>query len=213
MIATNQPAARYRIGPIRGFGSLIREFVRAVTFLAAHVGIKVDSDDITSATATIDGIRARFASSAASAADRPLHVAASGLVTPGRICGAMPAIVTTPIDDSPAPTLTLTGTGTEYVIATVLATADVSTLDGNDFTRPAMTGVSAALSVTGTLPTADDLVDTPAAGFVSFKIHLATFVDGVKTAQNGYGPITGYLQDNYDGTGECLLVLIYPGES
>lgn len=150
---------------------------------------------------------------AAPASLRPLHVTRTGIVIPGRICGAMPVIDVTPIDDSPAPALELSGEGTEYVIATVVAVATVSVLDGNSMTLPALTGVTVTLSVTTTLPTADNLVSTPSGGYVTFIVHLATFVDGVKTAQNGWGPIGGYLQDLYTGTGACLLVLLYPGES
>ena len=55
------------------------------------------------------------------------------------------------------------------------------------------------------LPTGADLVNNTG----SFILLLATFVDGVKTLQNGQGPVGAILQDNLDGSGDALLVITF----
>jgi len=125
------------------------------------------------------------------------------LVKPSTVLGAMPTIGGTPLDDDPAPELTVSGSGTRYAVLNISGTPSTTTLDGRDFFHPTMSSIAVTITETGTAPVAGDLLD--ASG--SFKALLATFQDGVKTAQNYIGPLTGYVQDQLDGSGEGLLVL------
>ena len=135
--------------------------------------------------------------------DHGLNVNANGTVTPSTIAGVVPTIGGDPINGTYTP-LTI-GSGTKHVIATITGTFVTSTLDSRVFVSPAMTGIAVALSVTTTLPTGADLVNNTG----SFILLLATFVDGVKTLQNGQGPVGAVLQDNLDGSGDALLVVTF----
>ena len=98
--------------------------------------------------------------------------------------------------------------------ATITGTASVTTLDSRDYFNKAMSSIAVAISVTTTAPTPTDLEQTPGDGnTATFIHHLATFVDGVKTAQNGYGPLTGEVHDDLSGDGTGTLVLVFPGSS
>ena len=134
-----------------------------------------------------------------------LDVAAAGTVTAATILGVMPTIGGDPIDD--AYTALTISSGTRYVIATVTGTPVTTTLSGRVFFGPAMTSISVAITETGTAPDSGDLSGSDG----TFAFLLATFVDGVKTAQNGHGPITGFVQDHLDGSGNGTLILTYAG--
>lgn len=135
--------------------------------------------------------------------ERPgLYVSVSGLtvkVVAATICGVMPTISTTPLSDSPAPTLTITGEGTEYLIATITGTYDVS---DSIFVRPAFTSItSVVISVSTTEPDEQELRTDGV-----HTLRIATFIDGVKTNQNGYGPISYCLQDQFNEAAAAMLV-------
>lgn len=138
-------------------------------------------------------------SGSGSTSEQGLDCLADGRVVAATILGVMPTIGGDRIDGSYTP-LTI-GSGTKYIIATVTGTPDTTTLSGRVFFHPAMSSISVAISVTATAPTAGDLTSTSG----TFKIHLATFVDGRRTAQNGHGPITGFVQDQLDGSGYGTL--------
>ena len=120
-------------------------------------------------------------------------------VVPSTICGVMPKIGTTPLSSSPTPTLTITGTGTEYIVATITGTYTVT---DSILVHPAFAAItSVVLSVSSTEPDEQDLR--------SDGVHtllLATFVDAVKTVQNGYGPVAYYLQDSWTEDAEAMLI-------
>jgi len=133
--------------------------------------------------------------------DHGLSVNANGTVTPSTIAGVVPTIAGDPINGAYTPLVI--GSGTVHVVALITGTFAVSTLDSRDFVSPVMTGVAVAIVTTGTLPTGDDLVNTTG----DFVLLLATFVDGVKTLQNGHGPMGALLQDALDGSGTAQLIV------
>lgn len=137
----------------------------------------------------------------------PLNVDENGVVTPGTIGGVMPTISGTALDDATPPVLTIGSSGTKYVIANITGTFSSSTLGSATFIGAAMSSISVTITVTSTALTDADARSTSG----SFKLLLATFQDGVKTAQNGYGPLGIYIQDALNGSGTGLLVVTYPG--
>jgi hypothetical protein len=139
-----------------------------------------------------------------SSATKGLEVNADGTILAASIGGAMPTIGGTAIDAGYTP-LTI-GSGTKYVVATISCTFTTVTLAGRVFVSPVPTGLSVSIAVTGTAPTSADLISTTG----TFKLLLASFKDGVKTAQNGHGPLVLYLQDDLMGTGSAMLIVQYP---
>jgi len=130
-----------------------------------------------------------------------LFVRTNGSVVPSTIGGVMPTIGGTALDAGTPPTLSLSGSGTEYVIATISGTVIKTTLSGRDFFHP-MTDITVALSVTTTAITSGDSFKDAS----PFKLLLATFVDGVKTAQIGRGPISLTWNDDLTGAGSAQMV-------
>jgi hypothetical protein len=127
------------------------------------------------------------------------------VVEPGTVLGAMPTIGGTALSAGTPPQLTITQSGTRYVVLNINGTPDTTTLDGQVFFHPAMSGIAVTITVETTSPTAADLISN----IGDFEVLLATYVDGIKTSQNGYGPITGHVQDMLDGSGDGLLELTY----
>lgn len=138
---------------------------------------------------------------------KPLNVSISGRVIAGTVGGIMPTISGTPLDDSPAPLLTIPTSGTQYVRLNISGTLSKQTYSGSSFVTSAFTALTATITVTTTAPSISDSSSTTG----SYKIYLATFVDGLKTLQNGYGPIGLTIQDKLDGSGTGILVTNYPG--
>lgn len=126
-------------------------------------------------------------------------------VYPATVLGEMPTIGGTPLDDGTAPTLTVASSGTRYVVLNISGTPATTTLSGRVFFHPAMSSITVTVTVETSAPTNADLIDSGG----SFKVLLATFEDGILTSQNGYGPITGYVQDQLDGSGDGYLLLTY----
>lgn len=133
----------------------------------------------------------------------PLHVSLDGRVKPGTIGNVMPEISGVPLDDDHPRALNIPSSGTRYVVIEVTGTLNKQFNGGAIFCAAAMTEVSVVIKLSTTRPTDEDLVSTEG----SFKIPLATFVDGAKTAQNGHGPITLLIQDKLDGSGTGVLVV------
>lgn len=126
-------------------------------------------------------------------------------VYPATVLGQMPTIGGTPLDDGTAPTLSVASSGTRYVVLNISGTPVTTTLSSRVFFHPSMTGVAVTVTVETSAPTNADLMDSGG----SFKVLLATIEDGILTSQNGYGPITGYVQDQLDGSGDGYLYLTY----
>lgn len=125
-------------------------------------------------------------------ASAPFYVRSDGSVVPGTIGGVTPTIGGDDIDDSPPPTLSISGSGTDYVVATISLTLEV---DAGVYVEGYSAISSIVLTATGTDPGSGGMLSTTG----EFKFKLATFVDGVKTAQNTTGSKTIQVCD--DGTG------------
>jgi len=180
--------------------STLRQMGRAL-------GVQVQIDGAESASTGSDGsLRFKIATGSASTS-LPLDVSASGIVVPGTILEVMPQIFVgatwTAIDTVPAPALAITGTGTEYAVVQVTGVFDV--VDSVFVRRNFSSITHVRIAITGTMPGPADITRDDGV----FKFHLATFVDGVKTAQNGHGPITGNLCDDSTETASAKLELVY----
>lgn len=180
---------------------MLRRVLRA---MGRQLGLDIRIDGATRSSADGNTLTFTVPSGTASAASG-LEVSADGRVTAATILGVMPTIGGSAIDDTYT-ALTISS-GTRYVIATVSGTPVATTLSGRVFFGPAMTSISVAITETGTAPDAGDLSGSTG----TFAFLLATFVDGDKTAQNGHGPITGFVQDHLDGSGNGTLQLTYAG--
>lgn len=127
-------------------------------------------------------------------ASAPFYVRSDGSVVPGTIGGVTPTIGGDAIDDSPPPTLTISGSGTDYVVATINST--LSVYDGV-FVEGYSAISSVVFTATSTDPGDGGMLSTTG----EFKLKLATFVDGVKTAQFFTGSKSIQICD--DGTGDA----------
>lgn len=145
------------------------------------------------------------AGAATSNSNRSLRVLSTGQIMQGTVLGEMPVIGTTPLDDPTPPTLTIPGSGTKYVVLVILGTPVTTPLSGRVFFHPAMNDIGVSFALHDTAPTGADLIGSDGL----FQIHWATFVDGVKTFQEKFGPVTGYVQDQLDGSGNGLLIPTY----
>lgn len=208
MLSTQKRGNTYRVEKVKGI-VLFHHLIDFASWLGDRLGFQIVAEGLERLEGDSRSIRFKLRpGTGAAGATLPLNVNADGTVVPGTIGGAMPKIGTDRLDASPAPTLTIPGSGTRYVIATITGQMTARTLAGQIYTHATLANLTVAISLTSTAPVAADLQATfPGAGTLSsFKIHLATFVDGNKTAQNGYGPITYLLQDNLDGSGLTTLI-------
>lgn len=129
-------------------------------------------------------------------------------VRPGTVVSVMPEISVggsgVRLDAGTPPYLVLPKEGTKHVVLNITTTFSIV---DSIFTRPAF------ISTTVTITLEDD--DPGGAGAKSddghFYILLATYVDGVRTLQNGHGPITGELCDTLEGSHTAQIILQYPG--
>lgn len=132
-----------------------------------------------------------------------LHVSSNGKVIAATVMGVMPTIGGTRLDDGNPPSLTIPSSGTRYVVVTVAGTFALK----GTFVLPTYSGT----------PTVTIAVDTTNPGYAgthnvasgTFKFLLATFVDGVKTLQNGHGPITAEICDNLKAEAKANLNLTW----
>jgi hypothetical protein len=171
--------------------------------LAAAAGIEIE---IIGATRSQGGSALSFdlPSSGTGATALPLDVSSSGIVTPSTIFGVMPTIGGTPLNDSPPPTLSIPSSGTRHVVITISGTPLKTTLSGRDFIHN-LNSISVTISLQTSAPNSSDQVSSTG----TYKLLLATFVNGAKTAQIGYGPITAGISDDLNGTGTGILSVSY----
>ena len=130
-----------------------------------------------------------------------LDVKPSGIVTPSTVGGVMPTINGVRLDAETPQKLSISPTGTVYVVINVSGTPNTSTYAGASFVGTVLGSLVVTISTSTNEPTDANL--TSASGV--FKVHLATFVNGQRTAQIGHGPITYLVQDLLDGTGTGFL--------
>lgn len=133
----------------------------------------------------------------------PLTVKADYTVVPGTVIGLTPEIGAAPISDVPAPALEITGEGTEHVVIEVTATLN-KTAD-NEFVR-SVTVTAVDLIVESAAPTDADRISSSG----TFKILLATFVDGAKTLQAWSTSLWLKFCDDMSRTGACQLEITNP---
>lgn len=127
-----------------------------------------------------------------------------GKVIAATIMGVMPTIGGTSLDDASPPLLTIAPTGTKYIVVTVTGTF---VLKDSTFVMPTF---SAAPTVTIAVETTDPgYAGTHDVSTGIFKFLLATFVDGVKTSQNGHGPITAEICDSLNQDAKANLNLTW----
>lgn len=130
----------------------------------------------------------------------PLYVSGTGRVTAGTVGGKYPTIGGTSIADNPAPLLSIPTSGTRHVCLNITLTLSK---DGTTY----VTGFSAVNSVTLTV----ESTDPGSAGLKSstgkFVVKLATFVDGVKTAQTYEKSLNLSVCDNGSASGTAEIVL------
>lgn len=197
---------KHRIGPIKGFRSVALEMLRLGAFIGKHCGFTIDSDEIRRAESTPDGLRLKLKGTAGTGnAALGLDVSDTGIVTPATVGGAMPTIGGTALDAGTPPTLTIPGSGTRYVVLNITSTFSTSTLGGQVFVGAGLSGISVTVTLDTSAPGSAGLQSTTGA----FKIHLATFVNGSRTAQLGHGPISLAVQDNLDGSGKGNLIVTW----
>ena len=134
-----------------------------------------------------------------------LFVFTGGEVEPADIAGEMPTIEGVTLDTTPRPALSIPSSGTWYVEAQITGT---HVLTGSSFARD-LSARSVTLVVSSTMATSSNYRNVASGG--TFRLRLATFVNGVKTSQNGYGPISCDFYDDGSNTGKLTMLPIYPG--
>ena len=127
-------------------------------------------------------------------ASASLFVRSAGSGGPGTIGGVPPAIGGDDSAASPPPTLSISGSGTDYVVVTINSTLSV---DGGVYVEGYSAISSVVITATSTDPGSAGMLSTTGV----FKLKLATFVDGVKTAQFFTGSRSIQVCD--DGTGDA----------
>lgn len=136
----------------------------------------------------------------ASTASPPLTVRPNGTVVPGTIAGLSPKIGTDSIATLPAPALTIPASGTAHVVVNVESTLAIEA-------GVYVAGFTSFDAITLTVET----TDPSSAGLKSndglFYFVLATFVDGVKTAQNYTGSLLLSVCDDGTAAGTADLVI------
>lgn len=145
------------------------------------------------------GIQAKLKTGAAGASTQGLDVSAAGIVVPATVLGEMPKIGTTRLDASSPPSLTIPSSGTRYVIITITGSFSVV---GGIFVRNTFSSLtSVVISLSTSSPGYAERVSSTGV----FVLLLATFIDGIKTLQNGHGPIEGELCDDGSKTAKAIL--------
>ena len=130
-----------------------------------------------------------------------LDVKPSGIVTPSLVGAIMPTISGVRLDAAEPAKLNIPQVGTIYVIIQIEGTPAISSYAGASFVGAILTSPVVTIKTVTDEPVDGDLLSTDGI----FKIHLATFVDGERTAQVGHGPITYFIQDTLDGSGTGYL--------
>lgn len=130
-----------------------------------------------------------------------LYVGSDGRVQAGTVGGVMPTILGTRLDADPPQSLNISPTGTQYVVINIEGTMSTASYAGASFVAAAMTDVTVTITVESSSPTGADMLSNTG----TFKLLLATFVDGIKTHQGMIGPVTFIIQDTLDGSGTGYL--------
>lgn len=186
----------------KGLGPRVAWCIRAMAKMAAASGMHLQI--IGARRASHDGDLGRFeidASGGGGSGSDKLNVDENGIVTPSTVGGVMPTIGGVALDHATPPALSISGSGTRYIVINISGTLNSNTYSGSTFIGSAMTSVTVTITVETTEPTGDDLLSTTG----SFKILLATFVDGVKLAQAINGPVQFIIHDVLDGSGTGYL--------
>lgn len=173
--------------------------------LFRQAGWSLQIDGAESAGVGADGrLQFKVNSSASSAPAQGLDVSSAGKVTAATVMGVMPTIGGTSLDDGTPPLLTIPSSGTRYIVVTVTGTF---TLKGSTFVLPTF---SAAPTVTIAVETTNPgYAGTHNISTGTFKFLLATFVDGVKTGQNGHGPVSAEICDSLNQDAKANLNLTW----
>lgn len=171
---------------------------------------RLDLPQNDAANTTSGGLRKAPNSSAGgtvpSASTRGFDVLPSGQIIASTVDNVTPSIDGTPLDHAPPEFLTIPGSGTRYVVMWVKGTFQTSTEGDTIFVSPVMLDLEVAFTIESTEPTDADLVrDDPFAE--PFKVKWATFVNGGKTSQTAYGPVSYKVQDLHLGDGRAKLIL------
>jgi hypothetical protein len=133
---------------------------------------------------------------------KPLQVKTDGTVVYGTICGEIPTIGGTLINDATPPAMTFPGTGQRYARVTITGTLAVT--DGI-FVRPVFSSItSVVISLETTASTSAGL--SGSSGVYTFD--LASILNGVPS-QNGFGPIGYELCDDLSGGAVAQIQLSY----
>lgn len=191
----------------RGFGAFKRWVAAAIRRIAQAAGVAVQIDGAENASTSADGtLRFKVGAGGVGAASQGLDVGSDGKVIAATVMGVMPTIGGTALDDATPPTLTIPSSGTRYIVINIAGTFS---LKASTFVLPTYSGTP---TVTITVETTDPSyagIHNVSSG--TFKFSLATFVDGVKTAQNGHGPITAEICDNLKAEAKANLAITYAG--
>lgn len=134
----------------------------------------------------------------------PFTVSANGVVKPGQVDWLVPTIGGKSLLGDPAPALEIPTSGTREVILTLTYSFGVTA----GVYVNAATLQSATISLSTTVPTNNDLLN--ATGI--YKVRLAQFVDGKRTAQFAAGYLQSQVVDDGSGLAKGRLYLInsYP---
>ena len=208
MEASNKPL-KYRIGPIKGMGSMRSEFHRAVAFFGAHLGFKVDSDDIKRAEATTDGIRLKLRStgSATPGGDlwhnfQPYDITTTsckigaGTVTVPGSAAVYPCISGTAINAASPPSLTLHATSPNYLYVKVVMTPTTNSdsyVLGSTITSPVSSNCTIVASTSLQSSSGNTLY-----------IPLSTITAGVVTSRTQYTNFSLRAYDDGTSTGVAI---------
>lgn len=122
-------------------------------------------------------------------------------VEPSTVFGEMPEISGTAISAMPRPTLTLPASGTRHLVLNIALSFTLT----EGFVHPIVSVVSITLTLETSVPSSGDLISDSG----NYKVLLASFEDGSRTVQNGYGPISGELCDTLTGEGSASLNLTW----
>lgn len=122
-------------------------------------------------------------------------------VLPGTILGEMPVIDTVRLDVEPPPTLAVSTTATEYVVATITGVPILTGLSGRIFNHGSVS-ITVTITIEEEAPTSADL----RSDIGTFKILIATLDGGEVTYQNLRTSIQGYIVDLLDGSGDADLI-------
>ena len=172
--------------------------------LFRKVGWSLQIDGAESASAGVDGTL-RFKIKPATTSTQGLDVGSDGKVIAATVMGVMPTIGGTRLDAGTPPNLTIPGSGTRYVVITITGTFQIT---DSIFVKPTFSGdPTVVITLETTAPTYSDTISSSGV----FKLLHATFVDGVRTSQNGHGPITCDLCDDNSKTATAILTPTYAG--